>query len=422
MGSKSDFPRVAVTGVGILCGLGIGREEVWANAAAGASGARTITRFDAGEHNVKIACEVPDFDPDRFVDTRSARRADPVSILAVAAGRLALEDADLDAGALTPERSGAVVASGTGGNMIRERQYKVMRERGPDRISPFAVPHSIANTPSALVSITFGLRGPVFSTTNACAASTDAVGTGGEIIRRGDADLVLAGGADSMVTPFWIAAFDAMRVLSHHNEDPAGAARPFDRSRDGFLIGEAGAVIVLERMDRALERGARIICELAGYGNSADAYHITDPDPTGEPQSWAMEAAIKDAAVAAEEVDYVNAHGGASQPGDPAEVLAIQRALGTEAAAAVAVSATKSMHGHCMGAAGAVEAALTAMAIEHQVLPPTLNLTDLDPDCEGVDHVVDTGRPSDVRVALSASYGLGGHNAVICMTRPAEAA
>jgi 3-oxoacyl-[acyl-carrier-protein] synthase II len=224
-----------------------------------------------------------------------------------------------------------------------------------------------------------------------------------------------------MVTPFWVAAFDAMKVLSHQNDSPAEAARPFDVGRDGFLIGEGAAVLVLERMERALERGATIVCELAGYGNSADAHHIADPEPSGEPQSWAMRAAIDEAGISPEEVDYVNAHGGASQPGDPTEIAALRLALGDHAAR-TGVSGTKSMHGHCLGAAGGVEAALTAMAVQHQVMPPTTNLTDLDPACEGVDHVVGTGRAAPVRAALSASYGLGGHNAVICFTRAGSAA
>ena len=405
-----------MTGVGILCGLGIGRDAVWRGASAGRSGAGAITRFDPADQAVKIACEVPDFNAEDFVDKRTARRADPVSVFALAAARLALEDAGLDRSDIDPETGGCVIASGTGGNTIREKQFAVMRERGPDRVSPFTVPHTIANTPSAMVSMEYQLKGPVFSTTNACAASTDALGTAGEVIRRGDAEFMLAGGADFMVTPFWVAAFDAMRVLSHQNDTPEEAAKPFDVERDGFLMGEAGAVLVLERYDRAKQRGASILCELAGYGNSADAHHITDPDPSGEPQSWAMEAAIEDAGLTPDDIDYVNAHGGASQPGDPAEIRAIKLALGDAKAISTAVSATKSMHGHCMGATGAVEAGLTALAVSHQIIPPTINLRSVDPECEGVDHVVGDGRPAEIRAALSTSNGLGGHNAVVCMT------
>ena len=231
---------------------------------------------------------------------------------------------------------------------------------------------------------------------------------------------MLAGGADTLITPYFVAGFDAMRVLSHRNDDPAGAARPFDRDRDGFLIGEAGAVMVLEPLDDARARGADVICELAGYGASADAYHITDPDPTGEPQARAMTAAIQDAGLSPDQVDHVNAHGGASKPGDPTEVRALKVALGEEAAARVAVSSTKSMHGHCMGATGALEAAITALALREGVVPPTINLSEVDPACLGVDHVANAARPADLRVAMSTSFGLGGHNSALVLTRSEE--
>jgi 3-oxoacyl-[acyl-carrier-protein] synthase II len=228
---------------------------------------------------------------------------------------------------------------------------------------------------------------------------------------------MLAGGGDTLISPYFVAGFDAMRVLSHRNDDPAGAARPFDLDRDGFLVGEAGAVVVLERLDDALARGADIICEVAGYGASADGFHITDPDPSGVAQARAVRAALDDAGIAPEDVDHVNAHGGASQPGDPAEVRTLKIALGEDVASRVAVSATKSMHGHCMGATGALEAAITGLALRESVLPPTINLTTIDPACAGVDHVANESRPADIRVALSASYGLGGHNAVLALTR-----
>jgi 3-oxoacyl-[acyl-carrier-protein] synthase II len=290
-------------------------------------------------------------------------------------------------------------------------------ERGPDRVSPFAIPLSVANMGAGQVSIELGLRGPVTAICTACAAGTDAVGTATDIIRRGDARVMLAGGADTLISPYFVAGFDAMRVLSHRNDDPAGAARPFDRDRDGFLVGEAGAVLVLEPLEDARARGADIVCELAGYGASADAYHLTDPDPTGEPQALSVVAAIRDAGVSPDEIDHVNAHGGASRPGDPAEVRVLQRALGEEAASRVAVSATKSMHGHCMGATGALEAAITALALREGVVPPTINLHELDPECVGVDHVANEARRADIRVAMSTSFGLGGHNAALVLTR-----
>ena len=279
----------------------------------------------------------------------------------------------------------------------------MMLERGPDRVSPFAIPLSVANMGAGQVSIELGLRGPVTAVCTACAAGTDAIGVATETIRRGDARAMLAGGGDTLISPYFVAGFNAMRVLSHRNDDPAGAARPFDEDRDGFLVGEAGAVVVLERLEDALARGARIFCEVAGYGASADAHHITDPDPSALPQARAVRAALDDAGLRPEDVDHVNAHGGASKPGDPAEVKMLQLVLGEEVAARVAVSATKSMHGHCMGATGALEAAITALALKESMLPPTINLHTVDPACVGVDHVANVARPAELRVALSAS-------------------
>ena len=287
----------------------------------------------------------------------------------------------------------------------------------PATVLTLAIPLSVANMGAGQVSIELGLRGPVTAMCTACAAGTDAIGTAAEVIRRGDARSMLAGGGDTLISPYFVAGFDAMRVLSHRNDDPAGAARPFDKDRDGFLVGEAGAVVVLERLEDAQARGAQIICEIAGYGASSDGHHITDPDPSGAPQARAVRAALEDGGIAPQDVDHVNAHGGASKPGDPAEVTMLQIVLGEEKAARVAVSATKSMHGHCMGATGALEAAITGLALRESMLPPTINLRTIDPACVGVDHVANVARPADIRVAVSASYGLGGHNAVLALTR-----
>jgi 3-oxoacyl-[acyl-carrier-protein] synthase II len=413
--------RVAMTGIGVVCPLGIGREEMWASVLAGRSGAGLITLFDASDWPVRMACEAHGFEATDFIERKASRRMDRYAQLAVAAARLAVADAGLpidDDGA----GIGAIIGNGGSGTISREQQHRVMRERGVDRVSPFAIPLSVANMGAGQVSIELGLRGPVTAVCTACAAGTDAIGNAAEVIRRGDARSMLAGGGDTLISPFFVAGFDAMRVLSHRNDDPAGAARPFDQDRDGFLVGEAGAVVVLERLDDALARGAHVICEVAGYGASADAHHITDPDPQGAAQARAVEAALLDAGLAPGDVDHVNAHGGASRPGDPTEVRMLRAALGDENAARVAVSATKSMHGHCMGATGALEAAITALAIQESVLPPTINLHQLDPECAGVDHVANVARPADVRVALSASYGLGGHNAVLALTRHEEGA
>ncbi len=408
--------RVVMTGVGVVCPLGIGREEMWRSVLAGRSGAGPITLFDTTDSDVRIACEAHGFVPTDFIDHKAARRMDRYAQLAVAAARLAVADADFtidgDGAGI-----GAIIGNGGSGTISREEQHRVMLERGPDRVSPFAIPLSVANMGAGQVSIELGLRGPVTAMCTACAAGTDAIGTAAEVIRRGDARSMLAGGGDTLISPYFVAGFDAMRVLSHRNNDPAGAARPFDKDRDGFLVGEAGAVVVLERLEDAQARGAQIICEIAGYGASSDGHHITDPDPSGAPQARAVRAALEDAGIAPQDVDHVNAHGGASKPGDPAEVKMLQIVLGEEKAARVAVSATKSMHGHCMGATGALEAAITGLALRESMLPPTINLHTIDPACVGVDHVANVARPADIRVALSASYGLGGHNAVLALTR-----
>jgi 3-oxoacyl-[acyl-carrier-protein] synthase II len=407
---------VVVTGIGVVCALGVGREDVWRAALAGRPGGAPITRFDTDGWDVRIACEASDFVPEDFVDRRLARRADRATVMALAAARMAQADAGLAIDG-DGRRIGCVFATGTGGNVVRDEGHRTMLERSPDRVSPFAIPHSMGNIPAAQIAMEMGLRGPMFAVVTACAAGTDAIGTAAETIRRGDADVVFAGGTDAMITPFWVAGFDAMRVLSHRNDDPGSAARPFDAGRDGFLIGEGAAALLLEDADRAVARGARILCEVAGYGSSADAHHITDPDPTGASQARAMRAAIADAGLTGADIGHVNAHGGASRPGDPAEVAAIRTALGEEVAARTPVSATKSMHGHCMGATGAIEGVLTAMAVHDGTVPPTINLGDPDPACAGVEHVAGAARPAELRAALSTNNGLGGHNAAVVLTR-----
>lgn len=416
MSSANGRTRVAVTGIGVVSPLGIGREEMWRSVSEGRSGAGLITRFDASDWPVRVACEAHGFDPSDFMDRRASRRMDRNAQLAVASARLALADSGLPLDR-DGEGIGAIIGNGGSGATAREEQHRIMLERGADRVSPFAIPLSVANMGAGQVSMELGLHGPVTAVCTACAAGSDAIGTAVDVLRRGDARAMLAGGADALVTPYFVAGFDAMRVLSHRNDDPAGAARPFDRDRDGFLVGEAGAVLVLEPLDDARARGAEVICEIAGYGASADAHHITDPDPTGEPQAQAVAAAVADAGLSPDQVDHVNAHGGASKPGDPTEIRALQLALGEEAAARVAVSATKSMHGHCMGATGALEAAITALALREGLVPPTINLRDLDPACQGVDHVANEARRADIRVAMSTSFGLGGHNAALVLTK-----
>lgn len=412
---STERVRVVVTGIGVACPLGIGREELWRSVVAGRSGAGPITLFDTSDFAVTMACEVPDFVPGEFMDKKVARRMDRYAQLGVAAARLAIADAGFDIG--DGADVGAILGNGAAGPLSREDQHRVMLERGPDRISPFAIPMQVANMGAGQVSMELGLHGPVAAMLTACAAGTDAIGTATEVIRRGDARAMLAGGAECTISPYFVAGFDSMKVLSHRLEDPAGAARPYDASRDGFLIGEAGAILMLERLDDALARGAEILCEIAGYGASADAHHLTAPNPTGAIQARAVKAALADAGLEPEQVEHINAHGGSSPTGDPIEIAMFRSVFGDDHAAKIAVSATKSMHGHCMGAAGALEGAITVLAIHGSVLPPTLNLNTIDPACVGVDHVAHRSRPAKIHTALSTNYGLGGHNAALALTR-----
>ena len=406
--------RVVVTGIGLVSPLGIGRTETWTAALAGRSGAGPITHFDASDHGAQIAFEVKGFDPLTYIDRRAARRMDRSSHLAVAAAALAIDDAGLEIPA-DAERYGAVISTGNGGNATYEDAHRTLLERGPDRISPVALPMIICNMAAGHVSITYGLQGPLACILTACASSLHALGEAADIIRRGAADVMLAGGSEAAVTPYAMAALDASRAMSRRNDDPAGACRPFDAQRDGFVLGEAGAVLVLERMDLARDRGATIVAELAGYGATSDAYHITEPQPAGTEQAQAILRALASGDIDPTSVDHVNAHATSTVAGDASEVRGIITALGAAHAERIAVSATKSMHGHCLGATGALEAALAALAVADQTVPPTINLANLDPACEGVDHVR-TAREQAIRTALCSGFGFGGHNAVLAFT------
>jgi 3-oxoacyl-[acyl-carrier-protein] synthase II len=410
-GPRPDAERVVITGLGLVCPLGIGCEESWAAARAGRSAAGPITRFDASDLRVRIACEVPDFRPEEFMERKAARRMDRFAQLAVAAGRLALADAGLSVEG-DGARIGAVVASGSGGNETFEAQHRILLERGADRVSPLAIPMLIVNMGAGQVAMELGLRGPCSCHVTACASSTHALGEAAALIRAGAADVMLAGGAEAGVTPFCVASLDATKALSRSDAEPATVSRPFDVGRDGFVMGEGAALLVLERLDRARERGATVIAEIAGYAATADAHHLTEPAPSGLPQAAAVTGALADAGLGPDAIGYVNAHGTSTPAGDPAEVRALRAALGEEVAARTPTSSTKSMHGHCMGATGAIEAALTALAIREGLLPPTINLDDLDPDCAGLDHVR-VSRAATVGAALSTSFGFGGHNAAI---------
>jgi 3-oxoacyl-[acyl-carrier-protein] synthase II len=410
--------RVVVTGLGLVSALGVGWHDNWSAALAGRSGARPIEGFEPVDNETTIACEVRGFDPTDFVERRAARRMDRFAQLAVAAARLALEDATLAVSDGLGPRIGAVVGSGIGGLETFVAQTLVVDRRGPDRASPLFIPMVIPNMAAAQVSMELGLKGPLSCTATACASGNHALGEATDHIRAGRADVMLAGGTEATITRTGVASFNAVRALSTRNDAPAAASRPFDVGRDGFVMGEAGAVLVLESLEHARERGAEPYCEVLGYGLSGDAHHLTEPDPSGEAPAAAIAMALADAAVAPSDVDYVNAHATSTPVGDSSEVRALRLALGDEVAARTMVSSTKSMHGHCLGAAGGIEAALTALAIRDGMVPPTINLDVLDPDCEGVDHVANAAREATVDVAVSNAFGFGGHNAILVLGRP----
>ncbi len=408
--------RVVVTGLGVVSPLGCEVQQMWAALLAGESGVGEITRFDHSDQRVHFAAEVKGFAATDYMDKRVARRMDPFAQYAVAAARMAHDDSGLDV-AREPERVGAVVATGIGGLKTFEAQLDDLRtnNKGWDRINPLFIPMMIPNMGAAQVSLELGTKGPLSTVSTACAASTMAIGDAFELIRRGEADAIFAGGSEAAITPVGIAAFAAMRALSRRNEAPEEASRPFDAGRDGFVMGEGGGVLVLEELEHALARGARIYAEIAGYGMSSDSYHMTAPDESGEPQARAMLDALAEANVTPGEVDYINAHGTATDTGDIAETKVIKLALG-EHAYDVAISSTKSMVGHCLGGAGGIEAAFTVLTISRGVIPPTINLTTPDPLCD-LDYVPLTARTADVNVAMSNSFGFGGHNATLVFRR-----
>ncbi len=413
----SGLRRVVITGIGLVSPLGIGKDDAWAAAVAGTSTGGPITNFDASRLTTRIACEQPGFVPEDFMERRSARRMERFSQFAVAAARLALDDARFDA---APERHrvGVYIGSGIGGLQVFVDQTAVLLERGPERISPLFIPLMIPNMAAAQVSMALGLQGPLLATVSACATSNHAIGEAFDSIRLGRADAILAGGTETSITEMGIASFNAMRALSTRNDDPATASRPFDLNRDGFVMGEAGAVLVLEEAEHAAARGAHVYAEVLGYGLSGDAHHLTEPDPSGEAPAAAMRMALIDAEVDPATVDYVNAHATSTPVGDPNEVRVIRMALGDDNAARCLVSSTKSMHGHCLGAAGGLEVALTALAVNTGIVPPTINVAELDPDCVGVDHVLDEARRAPLRTAISNAFGFGGHNAAIILGHP----
>jgi len=403
--------RVVVTGIGLVSSLGIGTEANWAGIKAGQSGIGTITKFDTTHFATRIAGEVKNFDPMAYVEKKDVKKMDIFIQYAIAASQYAMDDSGLT---ITPElsrRVGVFIASGIGGFTTIEREHKALLEGGPRKISPFFIPSAIINLAAGQVSIRFGARGPNSATCTACSASAHAIGDAFEIIKRGAAEVMIAGGSEAAITPMGIGGFGALRALSTRNDEPDKASRPFDRDRDGFIVGEGAGVLILEEYEFARARGARIYAELVGYGMSADAYHITAPSEDGDGAFRVMTEAIETAGVTTADVDYINAHGTSTPQGDALETLAINRCFG-EHAKEIAVSSTKSMTGHLLGAAGGLEAGITVLAVYHQIAPPTVNLDHPDDNCN-LDYVPHHSRPLAITYALSNSFGFGGTNAAL---------
>ncbi|HSC27495.1 MAG TPA: beta-ketoacyl-ACP synthase II [Vicinamibacterales bacterium] len=407
--------RVVVTGVGLVSPLGIGTQANWEALCAGRSGIGPITRFDASQFSARIAGEVRDFDPLQFIDKKDVKKMDVFIQFAIAASQFAMDDAGLSVTEDISTRVGVFIASGIGGFSTIEREHRALIEGGPRRISPFFIPAAIINLAAGQVSIRFSAKGPNSATCTACSASAHAIGDAFEIIRRNDADVMIAGGSEAAITPMGVGGFAAMRALSTRNDDPARASRPFDKDRDGFIMGEGAGVVILEELEFARARGAPIYAELVGYGMSGDAFHITAPSEDGDGGMRVMQLALRNAGVGPAAVDYINAHGTSTPYNDRLETLAVKRLFG-EHARKLAISSTKSMTGHLLGAAGGLEAGITVLAVKHQTIPPTINYETPDPDCD-LDYVPNKMRAAKVEYALSNSFGFGGTNGALLFKR-----
>ncbi|WP_054259832.1 beta-ketoacyl-ACP synthase II [Propionispora sp. 2/2-37] len=407
--------RVVITGLGAISPVGIGKEEFWNAILAGKCGIGRISRFDPTEYSTQIAGEVKDFDPVNYIDKKEAKRMDRATQFAIAATKLAFEDAKIDLEAEDRTRVGTLIGTGIGGIETLHEQYKILFEKGPNRVSPFFVPMMIGNMVAGQTSITFGLQGPNSCVVTACATGTNAVGDAFRIIQRGDADVMVAGGTEAAISPAAVAGFCSMKAMSTRNDEPEKASRPFEKDRDGFVMGEGAGIVVLESLEHALSRGAHIYAEIAGYGYNADAYHITAPAPEGVQQAKCMEMALRDAGLKPEEADYINAHGTSTPLNDKNETLAIKSLFGKHAYD-MAVSSIKSMTGHLLGAAGGIECIATALTIADDIIPPTINYDTPDPELD-LDYVPNEARSRVVNVALSNSFGFGGHNATILLKK-----
>ncbi|KAF6578814.1 MULTISPECIES: beta-ketoacyl-ACP synthase II [Paenibacillus] len=406
--------RVVITGMGVITSLGQDLNTLWDNLMAGKSGISKIEAFDTSEYTTKIAASIKDFNPEDYIDRKDARKMDRFVQFAVAASKLALEDSKLVIGEnVDAERVGVSVGSGIGGLGTWEDQHNALIEKGPKRVSPFFIPMMIANMGSGQVSISLGAKGPNTSPVTACATGSHAIGDSFRMIQRGDADAMICGGAEATIRPIGIAGFCSMRAMSTRNDEPEKASRPFDTERDGFVMGEGSGVLILESLDHALKRGAHIYGEVIGYGLSGDAHHMTEPDPEGAARCIRM--AIRDAGLNPEDIDYINAHGTSTPVGDKSETEAVKKTLG-EHAYKVAISSTKSMTGHLLGAAGGVEAVICGLALQHQTIPPTINLDNQDPACD-LDYVPNEPRKAELNVVMSNSFGFGGHNATVILKK-----
>jgi len=410
--------RVVLTGVGLVSALGLDTESTWSGLLQGKSGVGPITRFDASDFSSRIAAEVKDLDPLAYVDTKNARKMDLFILYAIAASDVAVKSACLSVTKENAERIGVYIGSGIGGFGTIEAQHTNFLNKGPRKISPFFIPASISNLATGQVSIRLGTTGPNSATCTACSAGCHAIGDSFKIIERGAADVMIAGGSEAAITPMGVGGFAAMRALSTRNQEPEKASRPFDRDRDGFVIGEGAGIVVVEELEHARRRDAQILAEIVGYGMSGDAYHITAPPENGSGAVRVMRATLEDAGVDPTEVDYINAHGTSTPPNDRIETRAI-KAVFSDHAYKLSISSTKSMTGHLLGAAGGLEAGISALVLHHQIIPPTINLENPDPDCD-LDYVPGTARKAEIRYVLSSSFGFGGTNACILLKRYPE--
>lgn len=410
--------RIVVTGIGVVSPVGSGINKFWNSLIGGKSGIDKITAFNAEDLPSKIAGEVRDFNPEDYIDRKELKRLDRFTQFAVGATKMAFEDAQLDLSKIDPTRVGVILGSGIGGANTWEEQHTILIEKGPRRVSPFFIPMMIINMASGQTAMAFNLKGPNFTVVTACASGTNAIGEAFRVLQRGDADIIVSGGTEASITMLSIAGFSSMKALSTRNDEPAKASRPFDRGRDGFVIGEGAGIVILETLESALNRNARIYGEIVGYGSTADAYHLTQPAPEGEGASRAMMASILDAGLKPEDVDYINAHGTSTPLNDKFETMAIKNAFGKHAYE-LAVSSTKSMTGHLLGAAGAIEFIAATLAVYNDEIPPTINYENPDPECD-LNYVPNKSIKRQVNVALSNSMGFGGQNASVVVKKYKE--